>query len=177
MGWHSVEFLSIPPLRRVEVYVTIADWWAKYECFRFLYVPTPPGFVYYSGSYKSDGHDGDRVTAVAKMESLVMSFAAFLAACKYGHDNLSFWYPQFDNHDGGFTVSWLASLVEEAIVDWFARLTTRRGFDPVLRLLALNRSSGIDWGHCIGDELPILGYDFGTESVPNNIVTCATKRP
>lgn len=80
--------------------------------------------------------------------------------------NHSFGYTLFDNHDGSFIVPLPAALVEGASGVRFARLITLCGSGPELSLLALQRSSQIDWGHYTGDELPFLVYDFETGRFP-----------
>lgn len=85
-----------------------------------------------------------------------------LAACQYGHANLLLGYTQYDNHDSGFIVPLPVTLMEKASGVGFARLNTLCGADYVLSLLDLKRSSKIDWGYYIGDELLFLEYEFKT---------------
>lgn len=57
------------------------------------------------------------------------------------------------------------------------KLVTLCGSDHVLNLLALKRSSEIDWGNYIGDDLPFLRYDSEIRMVSDIVATNATKRP
>lgn len=125
----------------------------------------------------SDGRYYNRVIAIIKAKNLVMPFASFFAACKYGYAEHSFGYAQFDIHESDFIVPFSASLVEEASNVGLARLTTLCGSDLVMSLLALKRSAKVDWGQYVGDELPFPGYDCETEVVSDIVASRASKRP
>lgn len=87
VDWHKIKMFSTPPARLNEVYLTVADWWLKYECSRLLYVPTPPVFAYCSGFYMVGGNGREQIISIAKTEGLVMSFELFLPPVGTGMPN------------------------------------------------------------------------------------------
>lgn len=64
--------------------------------------------------------------------------------------------------------------MEKASSDRLVRFITVYGTDPVTSLLDLRQIPEIDWGHYVGGELPLLGYDFETTIFPNIV---STQRP
>lgn len=79
------------------------------------------------------------MTASAKKEILVISFASFFAACNYGHADSSFEYIQFDAHERGFIVQLSTFLVDEAGSVGLYRSITMCGFESMLRLLEIKK--------------------------------------
>lgn len=103
--------------------------------------------------------------------------ASLFAAHEYGHDDHSFGYTHFNGHNGDPIEPLPTSLVEKASNIGVARLIMLCGSHLVHSLLAVRRSSEINYSHYLEEDLTFLGYDFETEAATNIVVTCATRRP
>lgn len=88
----------------------------------------------------------ERVPMIARTENQLMILACFFAAGHYGHTSASFCFARFDSCRGGF-VSPLPTGIS-AVFDGVGQhdVLRKAGFDPVVRVFALRRSSGFDLG-------------------------------
>lgn len=116
-------------------------------------MPNSPVFAFCSDLHVLGGNDCDRVISIAETNNLLLFFVCFFTACEYGPAEH---YLKFDVHEDGCIVTFPASSMEEASNVEFARMITLCGSDPLMRLLALKKSTEIDWGYYVGNEWPFL---------------------
>lgn len=125
----------------------------------------------------SGGNGCERVTAIVRTGSLVMSLVSLLAACMYGCAEHLFGYTLFDTHEGRFIMLLSTLLTEEASNVELFKLTTVCDFAPVMTLLASKRNAAFDWGCYVAEELQFPGFDFETWVVSDSAATGAAKHP
>lgn len=132
------------------------------EGLSFVVCSAYPIFAYVSVIHKASSDDAGRFLTNAHTEDLLMTLMSFLAACCDGPSGDSLGFEQFDCRHGGFIVLLPTGISPGSEIVGQYDEFSEAGLSPVLTILALPRSSELDWAGCVDVEYPLFVYIFLT---------------
>lgn len=113
---------------------------------------------------------------IARTKNLLMTPACFFEAYRDGHSSHMFEYIQFDCDQGGFIVQLPTGNSAGLDIVGQYEVSCKAGFDPVLTILALRRSSRVDCGSYANVEHPFFDYNVVIGEVsrfePSRVAKC-----
>lgn len=132
-------------------------------------------FAYLSGIYKACSDNIFQVSMKVNNKNLSMTLTCFSVACHDSDSSHTFQYVQFECYQGGFIVPMSTGIWSDLDIIGQYEVILRAGFDSVLSILSLRRSSYVDRNMYVDVEPPFLGYIFDTGKVSSLLLSPVSK--